>query len=501
MDTLALFFGIFSVLVSVPTMTEGITEENNTYEVTIPVYRVTTVLNEPWIMKSEDGYEGFLVDMLNEIATWSNFSYVIKETPNNTHGRIKYMPGEIQVNGIIGEIISGAADLAVADLIISSETSNVVTFSTPFANTWAQILLRKPENNSRGLGVLLAPFSLSLWMCTLVAVLFATLTVYFTARFQHTADEYEMETIRQSLVRSVQFILSAFLLRSQRDTRTGFPMCIISLSWWCFVVVTLIAYTASLTAYLLSNSNTKPIIPFKTFEEMTKQSDVRYGGWYEMSLNENDHVQGAMKRHISSEHTQYSNIGEAIERVLDKENEFAAVVDGLNGQKAVNENCELMLLREQLFEIRYGIACSHDVAGEALCLDISVAITALREDGTLYRIMTKWWENSGRCDKAFENDFITSSRAGITYFRSLEVKDLFVAYAVLLSGIVLCVTSTVISRRCFKKPKNKREGRQAHLNVSNGHQEQRKLNTLSEQDRNELSLEEAPVDNPDVDAF
>lgn len=63
------------------------------------------------MIKTEAGFEGVLVDLLEEIATLANFTYTIKHTPSSTYGRIKYIGEEIQVNGIIGEILSGASNL------------------------------------------------------------------------------------------------------------------------------------------------------------------------------------------------------------------------------------------------------------------------------------------------------------------------------------------------------------------------------------------------------
>lgn len=217
------------------------------------------------------------------------------------------------------------------------------------------------------------------------------------------------------------------------------------------MIISLISYTASLTGYLLSTSSSKLAVPFKTFEEMSGQSDINYGGWFGMALNVDDNVQRAMNRHINSKHTQYSNMEDAVQRVLDKNNEFAAVVDGFSGKEAVNENCELMLLQEQLFEIDFGMACARNLAGEALCLKISTAITALSEDGILFKIMNKWLEKSRKCERMSENDFITSSRDGTFRFQPLDIKDMFVAYVILLIGITLSVTIMVVDRTCRRK--------------------------------------------------
>jgi hypothetical protein len=185
---------------------------------------------------------------------------------------------------------------------------------------------------------------------------------------------------------------------------------------------------------------------------MSKQADVQYGGWYEMPLNLNDNVQILMNRHIRSRYTYYSNIEEAVERVMDIDKPFAAVVEGYEGQKVVNQNCELMLLQEKLFEIDYGLACRRDNQGQQLCSDISEAITNLTETGKLFAIMDKWWRSSNTCVKVSEDSFITGHLGGIIFgnFKPIDVSDMLLAFVLQLIGIVISISATVVEQKCWR---------------------------------------------------
>lgn len=236
-----------------------------------------------------------------------------------------------------------------------------------------------------------------------------------------------------------------------RDLPASVPSRIITVCWWMFTVVILFAYVSCLTGYLLSTSSSKATIPFKSFAELAAQSDTQYGGWFGMILNPNDNVQRTMNRHINSRYSHYSNLKEAISRILDQDNEFAAIVNGFQGDRIVNENCDLMLLREQLFEINYGIACALDITGEELCSNISMSLRRLREDGTLYAIMTKWWKISSKCDSVSENDFITAGRSSSAQFRALDFCDVSIAFIVLLLGSVASVLSLIVEAKYLGK--------------------------------------------------
>ena len=50
-------------------------------------------------------FEGFIVDLLEEIAKQYPFNYTIEEAPDKTQGMIDHVTG--QWGGVIGEIIRG----------------------------------------------------------------------------------------------------------------------------------------------------------------------------------------------------------------------------------------------------------------------------------------------------------------------------------------------------------------------------------------------------------
>lgn len=102
---------------------------------------VTTLLNEPYTMLKQSGskkdgnerYEGYAVDLIYELSKLLHFRYQFTEVKDKAYGSQNETTGEW--NGMIGEVKRGEADLAIADLTITSKREKAVDFTLPFMNT------------------------------------------------------------------------------------------------------------------------------------------------------------------------------------------------------------------------------------------------------------------------------------------------------------------------------------------------------------------------------
>jgi len=96
--------------------------------------KVTTVTNRPFIMPNNlTGdralrFEGFLVDMMKELSKMLGFTFNIHDNPDKRYGQ--NIGGTW--NGMIGEVISGEADIALADMTITSTREEAIDFTHPF---------------------------------------------------------------------------------------------------------------------------------------------------------------------------------------------------------------------------------------------------------------------------------------------------------------------------------------------------------------------------------
>lgn len=106
---------------------------------------VTAVLNEPFIFLKDDSinrigndkYQGFLIDLMDSIGDRTPFEFELKLQEDGRYG----MPLEDGTwNGMVGSVVSGAADMSLADMTITSQREKEVDFSIPYMQTGIQIL-------------------------------------------------------------------------------------------------------------------------------------------------------------------------------------------------------------------------------------------------------------------------------------------------------------------------------------------------------------------------
>nr|XP_020769253.1 glutamate receptor ionotropic, delta-2-like [Odocoileus virginianus texanus] len=144
------------------------------------VLRVVTVLEEPFVMVSENvlgkpkKYQGFSIDVLDALSNYLGFNYEIYVAPDHKYGS----PQEDGTwNGLVGELVFKRADIGISALTITPDRENVVDFTTRYMDYSVGVLLRRAEKTV-DMFACLAPFDLSLWACIAGTVLLVGLLVY-----------------------------------------------------------------------------------------------------------------------------------------------------------------------------------------------------------------------------------------------------------------------------------------------------------------------------------
>ena len=155
---------------------------------------ITTILNDPYTMIKDssfkrtgnDQFEGYAIDLIAELAKILHFKYEFHLVKDGAYGR----PDKNGVwNGMMGELIRGEADLAVADLTITSKREDAVDFTHPFMNTGISILFKKPTKKVTSLFSFLSPFSNIVWIYVLCAYIGVSSMLFIVGRL----SPYEWE--------------------------------------------------------------------------------------------------------------------------------------------------------------------------------------------------------------------------------------------------------------------------------------------------------------------
>lgn len=189
--------------------------------------RVVTIWSKPFVQPKPrklgapealkiDRFEGFCVDLLEEISRIVGFKYDIHIVYDGIFGtKIGEMPPQkvvvlsrrplsnrierrietrkLQVwNGLIGEILNNTADLVMAPLTVNYLRAQVVEFSEPFLTFGLSLIIKKPGKQKPGSLSFLRPLSNAVWFTIFGAWITVSLGLYVIARISPT--EWQVKT-------------------------------------------------------------------------------------------------------------------------------------------------------------------------------------------------------------------------------------------------------------------------------------------------------------------
>lgn len=116
---------------------------------------------------------GVMIDILIKIQEIEDFSFDLYLVKDGKYGSLD--PTTKQMNGMIGDVYRGTADLALGVITITEERSKYVGFTTPYTDTALMFFVRRFEANNKTFAQiisdmrLLKSFSTELWLMCLIA--------------------------------------------------------------------------------------------------------------------------------------------------------------------------------------------------------------------------------------------------------------------------------------------------------------------------------------------
>lgn len=414
---------------------------------------VTTLVQPPYTMLKENHqelegnakYEGYCIDLLEEIAKLPdiNIKYKIREVADKAHGR---RDDKNEWNGMIGELLQGKADLAIADLTITYVREEVVDFTMPFMNLGISILYKKADKKPPWLFSFLAPLSLEVWIYMSTAFLGVSLFLFVVARFSpyewvnpHPCDSgpAELEN-RFTIWNTLWFTIGCLMQQGCDVTPRALSTRVAAGMWWFFTLIMVSSYTANLAAFLTVE---RLVSPIEGVEDLAKQTSIQYGclqsGSTQAFFKESEfptykkmwHVMQAARPSVFAE----SNY-KGIERV--RRGKYAYLMESTSIEYAIERNCDLTQIGSLLDNKGYGIATP---PGSPYRTMLSQAILQLQESGTLHVLKERWWKKRHIVKKCPKEE--ASASKGTSALGLANVGGVFV---VLLTGsCIACITAIV----------------------------------------------------------
>ncbi|KAJ6667870.1 hypothetical protein lerEdw1_016191 [Lerista edwardsae] len=162
---------------------------NETTNLQNRTYIVTTILEAPYVMQKKnneqlDGnarYEGYCVELAAEIAKHVGYQYRLQIVADGKYGARD--PDTKLWNGMVGELVYGRADVAVAPLTITLVREEVIDFSKPFMSLGISIMIKKPQKSKPGVFSFLDPLAYEIWMCIVFAYIGVSVVLFLVSRF------------------------------------------------------------------------------------------------------------------------------------------------------------------------------------------------------------------------------------------------------------------------------------------------------------------------------
>ncbi|XP_074177420.1 glutamate receptor ionotropic, kainate 4 isoform X3 [Rhinolophus sinicus] len=372
---------------------------------------VTTILENPYLMlkgnhqemEGNDRYEGFCVDMLKELAEILRFNYKIHLVGDGVYG-VPEANGTW--TGMVGELITRKADLAVAGLTITAEREKVIDFSKPFMTLGISILYRVHMGRKPGYFSFLDPFSPGVWLFMLLAYLAVSCVLFLVARLTpyewyspHPCVQGRCNLLvnQYSLGNSLWFPVGGFMQQGSTIAPRALSTRCVSGVWWAFTLIIISSYTANLAAFLTVQ---RMDVPIESVDDLADQTAIEYGtihGGSSMTFFQNSRYQTyqRMWNYMYSKQPSVfvKSTEEGIARVLNSN--YAFLLESTMNEYYRQRNCNLTQIGGLLDTKGYGIGMP---VGSVFRDEFDLAILQLQENNRLEILKRKWWEG-GKCPK------------------------------------------------------------------------------------------------------
>lgn len=119
---------------------------------------------------SRNGFKGYCIDLLDEIANSLKFEYEIKEMAD-----FGEMDEEGNWNGVVKSLIDKEADIALGTMAVMAERETFIDFTVPFYDLVGITILMQLPRTPSSLFKFLTVLETDVWLCILGAYFFTRL--------------------------------------------------------------------------------------------------------------------------------------------------------------------------------------------------------------------------------------------------------------------------------------------------------------------------------------
>ena len=179
---------------------------------------------------------------------------------------------------MIGDLVNGEIDIAVAGMTMTSEREEVIDFVAPyFDQSGISIIIRKPVR-PRSLFKFMEVLRVEVWLAILAALIVTALMLWFLDRFspysaQNNKEAHPYPCRIFTLKESFWFALTSFTPQGGGEAPKSLSGRVLVAAYWLFVVLMLATFTANLAAFLTVERMQTTV---QGLEELAQQSKINY---------------------------------------------------------------------------------------------------------------------------------------------------------------------------------------------------------------------------------
>ncbi|XP_070180286.1 glutamate receptor ionotropic, kainate 3-like [Littorina saxatilis] len=398
-------------------LSEGPAYRNTFRDFGYRTLKVGTQDAKPFVQKKGGNgtqFEGFCVDILNELALALKFKYEFVEPPDGEWGA----PADDKGNwtGIIQQVLRKEVDFGIGPFTITSIREDVIDFTKPFMEDGVGILTQRPDSDAKNMFKMFTPLTPQVWGAVAGAVVLVSVCLYCIERSSPFSARNLDGDRKLGMLGSFWLIYGSYMEQGgDPHPRSVSARCLVGF-WWLFTILMTSTYTANLAAFLTVTIEDSPV---NSLSELSMNSDlkplVKAGSNVRTLFRE---AEGGVYQDVwhkmSGMPTVKSN-DEALDYVLD--GTYAYMTDNSQLEYIMLKDCTTYSLAKELFNTGgFGFVLQEDSPYMDV---INYNIMKMQEAGLMDKWRQRWWSSpdpctsSGRTSAAKELDW--PSLSGLFY--------------------------------------------------------------------------------------
>ncbi|XP_015825133.3 glutamate receptor ionotropic, NMDA 3B [Nothobranchius furzeri] len=333
---------------------------------------------------------GYCIDLLEKLAEDMGFTFDLYIVGDGKYGALS---GTGRWTGLVGDLLSGIADMAVTSFSINSARSRVIDFTSPFYSTSLGILVRS-HDTAAPIGAFMWPLHWSMWVGIFVTL---HLTALFLTLYEWNSP-FGMTPHGRNRLRVFSYSSAlnlCYAILFGRTVATKTPKCwtgrFLMNLWAIFCLLVLSSYTANLAAVMVGEKTFEQVLGIHDEKLHHPSLGFRFGTVRESSAED------YMKKSFPEMHDYMRRFNQPTTPAgvhmlkTDPPALDAFIMDKalLDFEVSIDADCKLLTVGKPFAIEGYGIGLPQ---GSPLTRNVSEFVSRYKSDGFMDMLHDKWYK-------------------------------------------------------------------------------------------------------------